>query len=65
MCICIVNVNRVRDQGGFGEMKKREMLTDRAALKNMHLEEDKGMKHSNALPAVTDNFPVCFSLCDL
>ncbi|XP_067940729.1 serine/threonine-protein phosphatase 1 regulatory subunit 10-like [Watersipora subatra] len=52
-----VNVNRLRDQGGFDEMKKREMLTDRAALKGMQTDERAGMKHSHALPTVIENFP--------
>lgn len=42
-------------------MKKREMLTDREALKSMHIEHDKKgtvIKHSNAPPAVTEKFKV-------
>jgi len=54
-----VNVNRIRDQGGFDEMKKREMMSDREALKSLHM-DDKGslLQHSNALPSVTENFKV-------
>jgi len=58
-CLLVVNVNRIRDQGGFDEMKKREMMSDREALKSLHM-DDKGslLQHSNALPSVTENFKV-------
>ena len=62
MSYSAVNVNRVRDQqGDFTEMKKREMMTDREALKGMHTAASDGatpVQHSKALPAVSEYFPV-------
>lgn len=58
----IVNVNRIRDQGGFDEMKKKERMADREAVKGMHHGAEGGAKeqiqHSKAPPPVTEKFPV-------
>ena len=58
-----VNVNRIRDMGGFDEMKKKEMLADREAVKGLHHQTPGGVKeqiqHSKAPPPVTEKFPVC------
>ena len=58
-----VNVNRIRDMGGFDEMKKQEMLADREAVKRIQQQTPGGDKeqiqHSKAPPPVTEKFPVC------
>ena len=56
-------MNRIRDMGGFDEMKKKEMLADREAVKGLHHQTPGGVKeqiqHSKAPPPVTEKFPVC------